>query len=235
MKKLYLLYGIVAACGFVLLIIFFTPSYREQTKAVTEATSTDNTNYDEDLSKLATISKYCADYYTSTGQVSDLSDFTTARPLSHYTCGDYSSVETMNLSNGVHLYFVAVNTLMDCGSGGCGHIPLLEVAPGSVKRIRGFNTYSDSGSEPITPQYSGDADGSVFGFLTFESKKNLVIAYYHKNATCGTENIYQISDGSPILAGAYDTCPAGKPITLYVNLNLPITLTSYINVGTFSG
>jgi hypothetical protein len=204
------------------------------TTSVDTATSTDS--YDaEQVKELAAISKYCVDYYTSSGTENvPSSDFTTARPLSYYTCGDFSNIQTMTLSNGMHLYFVAINTSLDCGSGGCGYIPLLEVAPGSVKRLRGFNTYTDDGSMPIKPDFSADTDGSVFGFLTFEAKNNLVVVYVHQSSSCGMENIYQILNSTPTLTGAYDTCPAAKPTVLYVNPHLPSTLTKYIDVGTFS-
>ena len=157
------------------------------------------------------------------------------RPLSYYTCGVFSGVETMTLSNGRHLYFVAVNTSLDCGSGGCGYIPLLEVASGSVKRIQGFNTYSDDGWDSTsTPEYNPDQDGAVFGFLTFEKKNDIVVVYYHGSSVCGNENIYQISNGTPVLTGTYDTCAGNKPKALYINSNVPSTLTKYVDVGTFS-
>lgn len=227
---------IVLTVAGIIAVLHYTTKSAVQISQNGEATTTNtyDANQQEQIKELAAISPYCADYYTSTSTATDPSDFTIAHPLSYYTCGDFSDIQTMTLPNGKHLYFVAVNTSLDCGSGGCTYIPLLEVATGSVKRIRGFNTYSDDGSKPITPEYSKDTDGSVFGFLTFENKNDLVIAYVHDNASCGTENIYQILNGAPVLTATYDTCLAPKPTTLYVNRSLPTALTKYIDVGTSS-
>jgi hypothetical protein len=136
----------------------------------------------------------------------------------------------MTFPDGKHLYFVAVNTSLDCGSGGCTYVPLLEVATGSVKRIRGFNGYFDMGWEPNTkPIYSEDTYGSVFGFLSFDNKSDLVISYEHETPSCGIENIYQVSESSlpPLLTASYDTCLGNATTTLYLDRGLPNKLTNF--------
>lgn len=212
-------------------IFYYTTNPAVQLSPTTGAATPNPYDADqqEQIKELAAISPYCVDYYTSTSTAPDPSEFTTARPLSDYTCGSFSNVQTMTFPDGKHLYFVAVNTSLDCGSGGCTYIPLLEVVPGSVKRIRGFNTYSDDGSKPITPIYSEDTNGSVFGFLSFDNKNNLVIMYEHETASCGIENIYQVIDSNPrpLLTAAYDTCLDNGTTTLYIDRSLPNSITNF--------
>ncbi len=225
-------------------ILYFTASPTEKLSQ-TEVVATTTDPYDaEHIKELTAISKNCIGNYnaivsTSTDNFAAFSDFTALHPLSYYTCGDFSDVQTMTYPDGKHLYFVAVDTSLNCASDGCMYIPLLEVTPGAVKHLRGFNSYSyggDYGWDTTTPGYHRDTDGSIFGFLTFESKNNLVIAYEHDSSTCGIENIYQVTDDKfpPLFLASYDTCSAATPTALYVNPTAPHALTKYIDVGTFT-
>lgn len=211
----------------------------------TEVVATTTDPYDvEHIKALTAISENCVGNYeavvsTSTDNFAAFSDFTGLHPLSYYTCGDFSDVQTMTFPDGKHLYFVAVDTSLSCASDGCMYMPLLEVTPGNVKHIRGFNSYSYDGdygwAATSTPYYHYDTDGAIFGFLTFQSKNGLVIAYERDSSTCGIENIYQVTDDKfpPLFLASYDTCDTATPTALYVNTTALSALTKYIDVGTF--
>ncbi len=158
---------------------------------------------EENNAGLAAISTNCANYYeidNNNSLKNELADFINLHPLSDFLCGEFSSVEKVNFVNGKTLYFVAPVRLLDCGNGGCTYYSLLKEQPGLVRHIRGFDGYSD------TDSFWKDADGSVFGHLSFDPVKETV-SVYHEVGNCGTTNTYKIEINSiPVLIDAYDSC-----------------------------
>lgn len=179
----------------------------------------DNSQSDSDSSSLPfpTTNTNCLAYYNGSGVGTDtlsmeLADFSDLHPLSDFLCGANSNATSTTLADGKTLYFVAPITRLGCGSGGCTYYPLLEEKSGLVRHIRGFTSYSDYGSTS-TASASQDADGSLFGFLTFDSKAHTVSAYAHENAQCGTTNTYAFSaTDTPVLISASDSCLPGNGI-----------------------
>jgi hypothetical protein len=202
-----------------------------QTTNEVVATSTPSFEADQqEYSKeLAAISQYCVEYYmtASTTLTFNGFDFTTLRPLSDYTCGKSSEIRKLLLSDGRTMYFVSTNTLVDCGSGGCGYNVYLEEKPGLVRRIKGFDTYDIDDQTGKSTLIKG-MDG-VFGFLSFDTKNQIIRVYDHINSLCGTEDIYQIGGNDlPTLIASYDTtCEGAVPNTFFRNASLPSRLTAF--------
>ncbi len=213
-----IIYGLVIAIAIILTISWYQSQRKEVSMAsAVVATSTEPSQMSEEDQQYAKINPNCALYYENLGVGTDsfsveLSDFTNLHPLADFLCGKYSDVMKMTLSDGKTLYFIAPISSLGCGSGGCTYYPMLEVRPGVVRHLRGFDAYSDAGST-TTATVQKDTDGSVFGFLSFGSQRHSVDVYWHESAQCGTTNTYAFnSKDEPVLISASDSCLPGKGI-----------------------
>jgi hypothetical protein len=223
--------------GVTLLVLLVGITYvvfsRSHGKTMAAATTTTYDAFDQEhIAKLAAIRPGCADTYkavlahTNTN-ATDPSNFTVARPLADYTCGQFSDIKTLPLTDGKIIYFVVTDTYTDCGAGGCWYSAFLEEKPGLVIQLQGFDGYqlNDTG-----PTLSPHPQGQVFGVLSINKTNNMVRV--KEVSWCGPymENVYQAVNDHLTLIASYeyknDGCIDAPATTIFRNTNIDKSLTA---------
>jgi hypothetical protein len=174
------------------------------------------------IDRLAEVRQGCADYYDT--HIPDPNPATTTQllPLESYICGQYSDVKQITFTSGRKVYFVAIDTSINCDGMECWYYAFLEERPGLVRPLIGFNGYlTNEGTGEVFQM--GNTQDEVFGSLTFDPKHNLIKTYEKKYSPCGIENIYQIDDSFPppvhLMASHKGSCGGMGSTTLFTNID----------------
>lgn len=235
--KIYITLSVFVCLALVLGLFLYSRSERGTADDSKTTTPISYDAFDQKyITELAAIRPGCADRYKSVlahtnTSVPDKSNFSVLRPLTDYTCGEFSDITTMPLADGKTIYFVAVHTNTDCGAGGCWYSAFLEEKPGLVLQLQGFNGYStDYQINRMEPTLSPDPQGQVFGVLSV-NKANGVVKV-KQIMWCGPymENIYQIVTDRPTLIASYeyknDGCIGAPPTTIFRDTSISKNLTT---------
>lgn len=199
--------GLVASVGIYASKIFSVSDETiTETSQEVESVATDSSTHKE----LVSIREGCGQYILggSDPNYQKQEAYSTFLPLSEYTCGRFSHIRKLEVSEGRGILFVLPFAGGDCGSGGCTYSAFLQNEEGLVKRVKGFDRYH-SGSSSNDLIREEDKEGLVFAkVLELDDNDGIVRAIlYIGTATelCGTQHEWLVaSDGNPELVGYYE-------------------------------